>query len=811
MFQKITFPYSLFCITAFAIIGILFQAQAQNFLKNSIIEEIDIQTPNKDLKQNLEKLTKKYIYKSYFKNTKDQIKQKIVSYLLTHQYRNSRLKGPVVKSKENKIFISFQIQNPYQYQFIIKNNIQIKQSALIRAMKLTTAFYQPRFIHIALRRLKEYYISQGFQNIQLTCKTIQKKDYLYQIICNIFEGQRFLIKKFLVTGSFSKNKEYYTQLFFSYASPLLKSKIYAPKDFERTLKKMMNHLRQSGFLNAKIHHKNIQKTGNNVFIEIFLNENDPIVVRNIKITGNKILSTKKIQEIIKIQKNSIFNMEEWELSINRLIQTYRNKGFFSAHIPNQNRMLNIHKSLKTVDIRLILQEGEPSLVYDIHVKGNLKIKPSFIIHASGLKKNILLTSKNIQKAKDFIDDLGIFSNVQVYPILSKQNKTIAVIEVTERNFRFFRTSPGGSTKHTFSINLPVEYIEKRFLSLDDSELKLKAQLSSNIQLLLHSLKAPSPEHITFSSIINRFFNQKFFEYELSGSLKKYYITPARLNAQVSYLKSNRIFSFPQLINKESLSTGVQWEKLDQIMFNLEKKFDLNTILNFKILEFNVKESTITKNNESLLNQDNQIISLTGISLFIDRRNHIFYPTSGQMFISSLDYSGPILGTNSSIHFLRTEVKYYFYVPLISDQIILAQSLNGGYVHQFGSSGIPISHIFILGGLNSLRGFDGAINGDRIPSQEELSIQSPNDIIRQSSFYFLTKNEIRFPIYKNILRGAVFYDGGSVYLSKTKLKKPYRHSVGFGLHYGLLAINVGFKLNRFPNESLSHISFHIGAF
>ena len=810
MLQKIIFYRSSIAFVIIAC-GVLFQTSAQS--QNSIIEQIEIQTPNNQLKKNLENLTKKYLYKRYLTNTKDRIKQKIISYLLTNQYRNSTLKGPFVQSKENKIFISFQIQNPYQYQFIIKNNTQIKRAALIRSMKLTDTFYQPNFIQTALRRLKEHYISQGFQDIKITHKTIKNKDYLYQVICNLSEGQRFLIKKIAFTGSFSKNKDHYVQLFFSYASPLLKSKIYIPKDFDRTLKKMVNHLRQSGFLNAKIHHKNIQKIGKNVFIEIFLSENDPIVVRDIKITGNKIFSKKKIQEIIKIQKNFIFNMADWELGISRLIQTYRDKGFFSAHIPNQNRMLKIHRSLKTVDIHIQLKEGDPSFVHDIQVKGNLKIKSSFIIHSSGLKKGLRLTSKDIQKAKDFIDDLEIFSNVQVYPVVEKHNKTIVVIEVAERNFRFFRASPGGSTKHTFSINLPIEYIEKRFLSLDDSELKLKAQLSSNIQLLLYSLQAPSPEHITFSSIMNHFLDQKIFEYELSGSFKKYYISNTRLNAQVSYLRSDRIFSFPQLINKEPLSNfqGVQWEKLDQITLNLEKKFDLNTILNFKILEFNVKESRTSGNDTPILNQDNQIISLTGFSLFIDRRNHVFYPTSGQMLISSLDYSGPILGTNSSIHFLRTEAKYYFYIPLISDQIILAQSLNGGYAHRFGSSGIPISHLFILGGINSLRGFDGAINGDRIPSQEELSIQGPNDIIYQSSFYFLTKNEIRFPLYKNILRGAVFYDGGSVYLSKTNLKKSYRHSVGFGLHYGLLAINVGFKLNPFPNESLFHINFHIGAF
>lgn len=780
------------------------------------IEKIKIQTPNQKLKTKLERYLNQYKSSPYSKSAGSMIKQDITQYLLSRKYRNAILKGPFLQSRKHKHTLSFKIEHPYQYQFIIKNNSRIKHSRLLQAIDVKTLIHQTSFVKTAARRMKSYYLSKGYNNVQMDCKTTEDTtNYIYSAVCTVHEGYEFRIKKISITGSFSKSRNYYKQLFFSYSSPALKSKIYVPQDFDLALKKLTAHLRRNGFFNSKIYHKNIRIKKNKVFIEIFLNEGPPLIIKNISIKGNSVLSDGDVKEIIGIKENAVLNLENWSEGIQNLVRAYKDKGFFSAGISNVNRMLDIQKSFQTAHINIQINEGSRAFVHNIQVKGNKKVKTEFIIHASGLKKGAYIQNKDIQKAVDFIDDLEIFSNVHITPITSKSNKTIILIEVVERNFRFFRILFGGNTRNTLSVHLPAEYIEKRFLNSDNSELILNGRLGTNLQLLNYSFDRLLTPKQKKEDLISKVLNRKFFEYDFSIKYKKSYFWNTRWSTQISYLKSDDIFSFP-----ERKYNGIQWIQSDIFTFSLERKFDLNTILNIKLLELEEIESRTVKNGLSPFKKKNEILSLTGLSFLIDRRNDIFYPTSGQMLSSRLEYSPPFLGANSPIHFLKTESRYSFYIPIFSTGIIWAQSLNGGYVHRFGSAGIPVTHLFILGGPGSLRGFDGDINGERVPNRHELEIENANDIIRESSFYFLTQSELRLPIYKDVLKGVIFYDGGYMHLTKTVQKKPYRHTIGLGVHYGLLVLTVGFKLNPFQHkkpdgaletEAPFNINFQVGVF
>ena len=796
---------------------------------NNIIEKINIETSNKKLKTKLEKHLTQYKDDSYSTSMNNLIRQNITQYLLKNNYRNSLLKGPLIYSKKNKKTLSFKIEHPYQYQFLIKGNKQIKHFRLIQALQPKTLFHQTSFIRTAIHQMTSYYHSNGFNNAEIKFKTFRdKKNYTYTIICTVDEGYKFYIKRISITGSFSKKKIYYRQLFFSNASPILQSRIYVPKDFGLALKKLTASLRRTGFLNAKIYHKNIIKKKQNIFIEIFLNEGPPLIVKSINIQGNTVFSDKEIQQILDIQKNSALNLENWSKGIQNLIQSYQDKGFFSAYISNPSRILDIEKSLQTAHINIQIKEEKQAFIHDIQVKGNKKVKSSFIIHASGLTKGTYIRGKDIQTAQDLINDLEIFSSVHVAPMISKSKKTIIVIEVAERNFRFFRVLFGSNIRNNkFSIHLPIEYIEKRFLNSDNSELILNTRLGSNFQLLRYSLDRLFLPQQTYNDLFSKVLDRKFFEYDFSIKYKKYYFWNTRWSTQLSYSQSDNIFSFPEEESKETqikqqeiYFKGVQWKKTDTFTLSLERKFDLSTIFNIKLFELEWIESRTVKNNAPPSEENYKILSLTGLSFLIDHRNDIFYPTSGQMLSSSLEYSPP-LNTDSSIHFLKTESKYYFYLPVFSSGIIWAQSLSGGYAHRFGSAGIPVTHFFILGGVNSLRGFDGDINGERVPNRYELEITDANDIIKESVFYFLTQSELRFPLYKDILKGVIFYDGSYMKLTKTQQKKPYRHTVGFGFHYGLLALTLGVKLNPFESinkesgeitkEGSFKINFQVGVF
>ena len=109
----------------------------------------------------------------------------------------------------------------------------------------------------------------------------------------------------------------------------------------------------------------------------------------------------------------------------------------------------------------------------------------------------------------------------------------------------------------------------------------------------------------------------------------------------------------------------------------------------------------------------------------------------------------------------------------------------------------------MGGYNSLRGYDGNIEGDRIPRKEYAPIETANEALRlqikgkdrnvTNSQYALMRINFRFPVFKNF-KGLLFYDLGAVSLkSSVKNIWDYGHSTGLGFRYQTFLIPIGLDI------------------
>jgi outer membrane translocation and assembly module TamA len=87
--------------------------------------------------------------------------------------------------------------------------------------------------------------------------------------------------------------------------------------------------------------------------------------------------------------------------------------------------------------------------------------------------------------------------------------------------------------------------------------------------------------------------------------------------------------------------------------------------------------------------------------------------------------------------------------------------------------------------------------------------------------YLIKSELRFP-FSGAIGGAVFYDGGAVYIDKVGFDDPYRDAAGLALRYetpvGSVSLEFGYKLDRKSDDAPGKrredpwaIHFSIGTF
>ncbi len=811
-----------------------FSAQGEAAVQQLIkIENIRIETQNKELKNNLETFLRFYRGRASSQETINDIRSKAVDYLLDRKYLQAVLEGPVIKIlKNHSSVLSYKITHPIQYRIIIRGNEQVRTSTLYKIINKESLLNHPHFTDIIQNRIIEYYKSSAFNSVQLKLSLTKSSKYVHYLRINVKEGRLFVIQDLKISGITDKNSGRYLNLFKTYASDSLRSNYYVEKDFESALKKVVIHLRKRGFYNAVVYHKNIFYKKNKVFIEVILNEQTPLAIKKIEIKGNRQLSRKNIQNIIGLKPGDRLDIPKLEENVRKVIQKYFEKGFLKAEIDEKN-LVKILRSEKSAVITIYISEGQKVYAKNIKVKGNQKISSDFIIHASSLKEDDILTYRKIRQSMDFIEDLGLFTRVNIRP----SSEDSIAISVQENKFNSLRFKLGANTEHTLSGRVFAELNTKNIFNNNNSQSLLSISTQPNYRLFKNIFSLPSNQWKILTQSIGQ-----YLPYSLSGSYKRYYILGSRWSGQMSYSYANSIFSFVKIPSSENTemsyldsSEKAEWLKSHKFSFNLERKFDLNTLLNFKIWEVDLRSSHTQRfllhrdktHSAMTFNFEEQtIVAETGLEVRVDRRDNRFFPKKGFQLESTIDYSSPYIGAHEDIHFIRTEIRHTYYSPIFTTNTIFAQSINGGVVYRINSGQVPVDRLFILGGAGSLRGYNGEYMGDsaqRVPSVNDFPIENAVENKSYSSAYVLVKNEVRIPMDRR-LGFTLFYDGGLVFLRKTKIETYYGHSAGVGL-YGLTplgipaVINVGYRLdpNAHPKDGEGrpihtiHTDFSIGFF
>jgi outer membrane protein insertion porin family len=167
----------------------------------------------------------------------------------------------------------------------------------------------------------------------------------------------------------------------------------------------------------------------------------------------------------------------------------------------------------------------------------------------------------------------------------------------------------------------------------------------------------------------------------------------------------------------------------------------------------------------------------------DTRNSYMMPTKGGERSASFEYAGGILQGDTD--FTREELEASQYIPIFGRHVF---RLLGKYgtMEEFGDSeSVPIFERFFLGGRNTVHGYDYRHIGPKDETGEPLGGKS----------MLLLSAEYTYPIYENILRGAVFYDTGSVSVDSYEFNtEDMKAGWGVGLRILIPKLNIPVNLD-----------------
>ena len=774
--------------------------------KFQVIQEIIVNSENKRLTHYINRKLKNYKNKKISQSIRNQITEDIFSVLKEKKILLPDLSEPTFYLTENKLRISFEIRNPYRYGFVITGNQNLSRSYLISREHYIQFFNNAQLLRKVTFKIKTDYLKKGYANIQLdhTIKT-DEKNFIKTVYISIQEGHPVKIKSINISGQFSRPVDYYVQFIRKHSGLLVQKNFYYNEGLQKGLKSLLNGLKNEGYLSATGYLKASQQKNHKVVIEATVLEGPLSRVKEIKFSGNKYFSDEQLLSIIQTKTNAGLNINVIEKDIQALVSEYKEAGFIEMVLKNKANVIQYDEQSAEAILHFDVEERTKIKIVDIIIKNNVSTETSFILKNIYIKIGDFLTVDKIDSSIKSLRNLGIFSfiNISTEQVDENSENRNLIVQVEERKPRSLRAVLGLNTQRTLTARGFVEFSHKNIFGTGRrffSHLKLQSNIAHYFQL-----DATAPDHI---------------EHQVLASYFEPFILGTFFDSQIQVANSSQIFSHIDIQGGGSTNVA------DTIAVNLLLQRKINNFINLNWIVIGLEQRKEVKyNNEECIDPDSPLcdeklplnIASTGLSLNIDRRNSIISTSDGFLSKIFVEYVWPfdVDRSFSKMSFVKMEIKHFDFRPIYKNWI-LVNSIQGGIIsgvrERTVHDGFPVSRGFILGGINSLRGFDGLINGERVPDKEELPIEGANTIIPgRSSFYFLIKSEFRFPITDNLL-WTVFYDGGMVGVEGKSFQKPYRHSSGIGLRYktplGPVTGYIAFKISPKKNEALilPHLSF-----
>lgn len=619
-------------------------------------------------------------------------------------------------------------------------------------------------------------------------------------------------------------------------------------EVKQSINRLKEYYRQKGYYNIKIEADILELPNNEVSLVYKIDEGEKISITHIEFEGNTVFDDDELKGIMEtsekgffswITKSGVLDMKKLDFDIQKVISFYHNHGYIKAKAGEPKISIKDEKGL-TIKIGII--EGEQYRVGDVEIKGDMIEPKEEILEKVQINKekyfNREVIRQDILMLKELYSDEG-YAYADVVPITNENDKE-HLVDITydiskKKRVRFERINiTGNSVTRDKVIRRELEVVEGEYYNGTDlnkstrnlhrlgffDDVKIRNSEGSQDDLMLLDVEVQERPTGTFSVGAGYSSFDKAIGM-LQVSFNNFRGTGQRLAGQASIggrtTEFTVSFTEPWLLDKP-LSTTVDlfnWEtEYDTytkdstggaIKFGFPLNIDEYTRGSVRYLYDNAEVTDIDQDNAAAVIKDMAGTNVTSsISLGIERdsRNRLWDPSEGSINSLTMEYAGGVFGGDS--YFTKYTARSAWFFPMWWDTVFMVEG-RAGYITQRSGGKLPIYEKFLLGGINSVRGYDyGTISPRDLATGDEIGGEK----------MWLYKLEYIFPLRKELgLKGLVFFDAGNVFTKEEDFELKARRSIGVGVRWysplGPLRLEYGWKLDQRPGETAGEYEFSIG--
>lgn len=263
----------------------------------------------------------------------------------------------------------------------LKENIDTQEYSVWTSWLTSTGYYKKEMLNEDVDKLKDYYMNNGYLQVQVGTPQIRFKEDRYQTLV---------------------------------AYPILHGEIDYPYEFHA--------VRAS--------------------LTFPLIEGDQFQVRTITVNGHRVFTTDRLREALKLKEGDLFRRNVLREGVAAIHDLYGEKGYLYANVIPQ---YTTDPATKTVNLALDIAEDNPMQIRQIMITGNDKTRDKVIRRELRLNEQELVETRLLRRSFQRINNLNFFDSVEIVPDRVGSGEVDLQVRVKEKSTGAFSIGGGYSS------------------------------------------------------------------------------------------------------------------------------------------------------------------------------------------------------------------------------------------------------------------------------------------------------------------------------------------------------------------------------
>ncbi|WP_167590493.1 outer membrane protein assembly factor BamA [Oceanidesulfovibrio indonesiensis] len=516
-----------------------------------------------------------------------------------------------------------------------------------------------------------------------------------------------------------------------------------------------------GFVDVKVSPAQVDYTEDGIHVSYDIIEGPRYKVGEVSFAGDLLVPNEDLRKITSIDdladKGEWFDRSMLREDSERLTMLYNDLGY--AYAETNVRFNEAAAEEPTLDVTFTMTKNQKVFIRRVTIDGNTKTRDNVIRRELVLADGDLFNGSALQASNIRLENLDLFESYDIETVPTDDPKELDLkVNVKEKATGMISGGLGyGSYDGVFvtaKVNERNLFGRGYFIGLTGSFSGKKTRFD-------------------FS-----FTNPRVYDSYLGFGLDAYYTEE----------------SFPDF-DREAIGGGVRFSHPIGNYSTLHWGY---TLERYKLTDLNYYYFYNTSSDENWS-------SIVNLGLSRNTTNRNMNPTSGWRNSVAMYAAGGIFGGDDEFIKLITDHNWYYLLPWGDEHIFHWRGQAGALLETPGGGSVPIYQRFYLGGMNSVRGYEGMSIG-------------PRDIygqVRGGTYQFFTNFEYLFRLSEEFgLQGVAFFDAGDAWGGFGEDVPHLKTSVGAGLRwaspFGLLRVEYGYALDRIPGQGSPHrLEFSMG--